>query len=67
MVKVRGQNSNGKTVKQTAKNGRKIPGDDAARAGMSHWCQASAVRGCVPILVDPKFDAALDRASCVTH
>ena len=31
MVKVRGRNSNGKTVKQTAKNGRKISGDDAAR------------------------------------
>ena len=31
MVKVRGQNSNGKTVKQTVKNGRKISGDDAAR------------------------------------
>ena len=32
---------------------------------MSHWCQASAVRGCVPILIDPEFDAALDRDSCV--
>ena len=31
MVKVRGRNSNGKTVKQTVKNGRKIWGDDAAR------------------------------------
>ena len=31
MVKVRGQNSNGKTVTQTVKNGRKISGDDAAR------------------------------------
>ena len=31
MVKVRGRNSNGKTVKQTVKNGRKIPGDDADR------------------------------------
>ena len=31
MVKVRGRNSNGKTVKQTVKNGRKISGDDAAR------------------------------------
>ena len=36
-------------------------------AGMSHWCQASAVRGCVPILINPEFDAALDRDSCVTH
>ena len=31
MVKVRGRNSNGKRVKQTVKNGRKISGDDAAR------------------------------------
>ena len=31
------------------------------------WCQASAVRGCVPILINPEFDAALDRNSCVTH
>ena len=31
MVKVQGRNSNGKTVKQTVKNGRKISGDDAAR------------------------------------
>ena len=31
MVKVRGRNSNMKTVKQTVKNGRKISGDDAAR------------------------------------
>ena len=31
MVKVRGRDSNGKTVKQTVKNGRKISGDDAAR------------------------------------
>ena len=31
MVKVRGRNSNGKTVKQTVKNGRKISGDDAAQ------------------------------------
>ena len=31
MVEVRGRNSNGKTVKQTVKNGRKISGDDAAR------------------------------------
>ena len=31
MVKVRGRNSNRKTVKQTVKNGRKISGDDAAR------------------------------------
>ena len=31
MVKVRGRNSNGKTVKQTAENGRKISGDDVAR------------------------------------
>ena len=23
-------------------------------AGMSHWCQASAVRGCVPILINPR-------------
>ena len=30
MVKVRGRNSNGKTFKQTVKNGRKISGDDAA-------------------------------------
>ena len=31
MVKVRGRNSNRKTVKQTVKNGGKISGDDAAR------------------------------------
>ena len=31
MVKVRGRNSNGKTVKQTVKNGRKTSGDGAAR------------------------------------
>ena len=31
------------------------------------WCQASAVRGCVPILINPEFDAALDRDSGVTH
>ena len=31
MVKVGGRNSNGKTVKQTVKNGRKISVDDAAR------------------------------------
>ena len=67
MVKVRGRNSNGKTVKQTVKNSRKISGDDTAPAGMSHWCQASAVRGCVPILINPEFDAALDRDSGVTH
>ena len=36
-------------------------------AGMSHWCQASAVCGCVPILINPEFDAALDRDLCVTH
>ena len=36
-------------------------------AGMSNWCQASAVRSCVPILINPEFDAALDRDSCVTH
>ena len=31
------------------------------------WCQASAVRGRVPILINPEFDAALDRDSGVTH
>ena len=31
------------------------------------WCQASAVRGCVPILINPEFDAALDRDSGVTQ
>ena len=31
------------------------------------WCQASAVRGCVPILINPEFDAALNRDSGVTH
>ena len=31
------------------------------------WCRASAVRGYVPILINPEFDAALDRDSCVTH
>ena len=33
MVKVRGQNYNRNTVKQTAKNGRKISGDDDVAAG----------------------------------
>ena len=36
-------------------------------AGMSHWCQASAVRGCVPILINPEFDAALDRDSLIMN
>ena len=72
MVKVRGRNLNGKTVKQTVKNGRKISGDDAARpawvpSDSELLCQATAVRGCVPILINPEFDAALDRDSCVTH
>ena len=31
------------------------------------WCQTLAVRGCVPILINPEFDAALDRDSGVTH
>ena len=31
------------------------------------WCQASAVRGCVPILINPEFDDALYRDSGVTH
>ena len=31
------------------------------------WCQASAVRGCVPILINPEFDAALDRDSEWAH
>ena len=35
--------------------------------GRSYSCQASAVRGCVPILIGPECDAALDRDSCVTH
>ena len=41
MVKVRGRNSNGKTVKQTVKNGRKISGDDAARPA---WVTATGAR-----------------------
>ena len=41
MVKVRGRNSNGKTVKQTVKNGRKISGDDAARPA---WVMVPGVR-----------------------
>ena len=36
MVKVRGRNSNRKTVKQTVKYGRKISGDDAARLAWVH-------------------------------
>ena len=36
MVKVRGRNSNGKTVKQTVKNGRKNLGWRRRAAGMSH-------------------------------
>ena len=66
MVKVRGRNSNGKTVKQTVKNGRKSR-VTTPRGRHESWCQASAVRGCVPILINPEFDAALDRDACVTH
>ena len=66
MVKVRGRNSNGKTVKQTVKNGRKSR-VTTPRGRHESWCQASAVRGCVPILINPEFDAALDRDSGVTH
>ena len=42
MVKVRGRNSNRKTVKQTVKNGRKISGDDAARPA---WVMVPGVSG----------------------
>ena len=48
MVQVRGRNSNGKTVKQTVKNGRKISGDAAARrawvTGARHQQFAAASR-----------------------
>ena len=66
MVKVRRRNSNGKTVKQTVKNGRKSR-VTTPRGRHESWCQASAVRGCVPILINPEFNAALDRDSGVTH
>ena len=66
MVKVRGRNSNRKSVKQTVKNGRKSR-VTTPRGRHESWCQASAVRSCVPILFNPEFDAALDRDSGVTH
>ena len=66
MVKVRGRNSNGKTVKQTVKMAEKSR-VTTPRGRHESWCQASAVRGCVPILINPEFDAALDRDSGVTH
>ena len=66
MVKVRGRNSNGKTVKQTVKMAEKSR-VTTPRGRHESWCQASAVRGGVPILINPEFDAALDRDSCVTH
>ena len=66
MVKVRGRNSNRKTVKQTVKMAEKSR-VTTPRGRHESWCQASAVRGCVPILINPEFDAALDRDSGVTH
>ena len=66
MVMVRGRNSSGKTVKQTVKNGRKSR-VTTPRGRHESSCQASAVRCCVPILINPEFDAALDRDTCVTH
>ena len=66
MVKVGGRNSNGKTVKQTVKMAEKSR-VTTPRCRHESWCQASAVRGCVPILINPEFDAALDRDSGVTH
>ena len=66
MVKVRGRNSNRKTVKQTVKMAEKSRVTTPLGRHES-WCQASAVRGCVPILINPEFDAALDRDSGVTH
>ena len=45
MLKVRGRNSNGKTVKQRVKNGRKISGDNAARPAWvtgARWQQFAA-------------------------
>ena len=65
-MKVRGRNSNGKTVKQTVKMAEKSR-VTTPRGRHESWCQASAVCGCVPILINPEFDAALDRDSCVTH
>ena len=44
MVRVRCQNSNRNTVKQTAENGRKFSGDRDA-AGINHFYQASKIRG----------------------
>ena len=49
MVKVRGRNSNRKTVKQTVKMAEKSR-VTTPRGRHESWCQASAVRGCVPIL-----------------
>ena len=46
MVKVRGRNSHGKTVKQTAKNGRKISGDDAVRLAWVTGAGVSSSRLC---------------------
>ena len=66
MVKVRGRNSNGKTVKQMVKMAEKSR-VTPPRGWHESWCQASAVRGCVSILINPEFDAALDRDSGVTH
>ena len=64
MVKVRGRNSNRKTVKQTVKNGRKVSGDDAARPA---WVMVPGVSSSRLRLINPEFDAVLDRDSCVTH
>ena len=66
MVKVRGRNSNGKTVKQTVKNGRKISGDDAARPA---WVMVPGVSSS-RLRPDSDQSRIWGRArpdSCVTH
>ena len=66
MVKVRRRNSNGKTVKQTVKNGRKSP-VTTPRGRHESWCQAAAVRGSVPILINPELLPNLMPRSTVTR
>ena len=66
MVKVRGRNSNGKTVKQTVKNGQNISGDDAARPAwvMVPGVSSSRLR---PDSDQSRIWCPLDRDSGVTH
>ena len=50
MVKVRGHNSNWKTVKQPTENGQKKTRVTKTRPVLRHWCQASRVQGCGMVL-----------------